>query len=50
MLVDNISHSSCSNYNEWGPHFKVAPRELSGDKEEHDYGPLDPHAMAHEAT
>ena len=43
MLVDNFSHSPCSNYDEWNPHFKAAPQTSSEDEEEHDYGPLDPH-------
>ena len=50
MLIDNFSHSSCSNYDEQYPQFKVAPWELSGDDEEHEYGPLNPHAMAHVAS
>ena len=50
MLIDNFSHSSCSNYDEQCPQFKVAPQESSGDDEEHEYGPLDPHATAHMAS
>ena len=50
MLVDNFTHFSCSNYDEWSPQFKAAPCELSGDEEEHDNSPLDPHATAHETT
>ena len=50
MLIDNYSRSSCSNYDEWCPHFRVTPRELSGDFKEHEYGPLEPHATAHVAS
>ena len=50
MLIDNFSHSSCINYDEWRPWFKAAPQELSGDEEEHEYGPLNPHATAHVAS
>ena len=42
MLIDNFSCSSCSNYDEQNPWFSMAPRESSGDSEEHKYGPLDP--------
>ena len=44
------SHSSCSNYDEQCPQFRATPQELSGDSEEHEYGPLNPHAMAHVAS
>ena len=50
MLIDNFSHSSCSNYDERCPQVRVTPRELSGDSEEHEYGPLDNHATAHVAS
>ena len=50
MLIDNFSHSPCSNYDKWCPQFKAAPHESSGDEEEHEYGLLDPHAMAHVAS
>ena len=50
MLIDNFSYSSCSNYDEPHPWFKAAACELSGDEEDHEYGLLDPHAMAHVAS
>ena len=50
MLIDNFSHSSCSNYDKWHPQFRAAPHELSGDKEEHDYDLLNPHATAYQAS
>ena len=50
MLIDNYSHSSCSNYDEWCPQFRATPRELSGDSKEHEYVPLNPCATAHVAT
>ena len=50
MLIDNFSCSSCSNYDKWCPWFRVTPRELSGDSEEHEYGLLNPHARAHVAS
>ena len=49
MLIDNFSHSSCSNYDKWCPWFRVTPQELSADSEVHEYGPLDPHTTAHVA-
>ena len=50
MLIDNFSHSFCSNYDERCPQFKAALWELSGDDEEHEYGLLDPCTMAHVAS
>ena len=50
MLIDNYSHSSCSNYDEWCPHFSATPRESSGASEEHEYGLFNPCAMAHVAS
>ena len=50
MLINNFSHSSCSNYDEQCPQFKVAPQESGGDNEEHEYDLLNPHTMAHVAS
>ena len=50
MLIDNFSRSSCSNYDEQCPWFRVTPRESSRDSEEHEYGPLNLHTMAHVAS
>ena len=50
MLIDNFSHSSCSNYDEWCPQFRASPQESKGNSEEHEYGPLDPCNTAHVAS
>ena len=50
MLIDNFSHSSCSNYDEQCPQFRMTPQKSSGDSEEYEYGPLNPYTMAHVAS
>ena len=50
MLIDNFSHSSCSNYDEQCPWFTAAPWELIGDDEEHEYGLLNPCTTAQVAS